>query len=96
MGDREIISSLGELLRELGGVRRDPPRRTWQVGQILTKREINSLGTLMIWSVAVGQTLHLHIYIYLTGSDLPTMNRSAGPEQMSCLGHHAGTADGPW
>lgn len=98
MGDREIISSLGELLRELGGVRRDPPRRTWQVGQILTKREISSLGTLMTWSVAVGQTLHLHIYIRIdvTGSDLRTMNRSAGPEQMSCLGHHAGTADGPW
>lgn len=45
-GDRGPISSLGEPRRELGGVRRDPPRRTWQVGQILTKREISSLGTL--------------------------------------------------
>lgn len=40
------MSSRGELLRELGGVKREPPRRTWQVGHILTKREINSLGTL--------------------------------------------------
>lgn len=45
-GDRGTISSLGEPRRELGGVRRDPPRRTWQVGHILTKREISSFGTL--------------------------------------------------
>lgn len=44
--DRGIISSLGEPRREFGGVRREPPRRTWQVGQILTKRDISSLGTL--------------------------------------------------
>lgn len=46
LGDRGTMSSLGELFRELGGVKREPPRRTWQVGQILTKREISSLGTL--------------------------------------------------
>lgn len=46
-GERGAISSRGELLLELGGVRRDPPRRTWQVGQILTKREISSFGTLV-------------------------------------------------
>ena len=28
LGDRWIISSRGELLRELGGVKREPPRRT--------------------------------------------------------------------
>lgn len=45
-GERVISSRRGEPLLELGGVKREPPRRTWQVGQILTKREINSLGTL--------------------------------------------------
>lgn len=44
--DRGIISRRGEPRREFGGVRREPPRRTWHVGQILTKRDINSLGTL--------------------------------------------------
>lgn len=40
------VVNFGEHLREFGGVRREPPRRTWQVGQILTKREISSFGTL--------------------------------------------------
>lgn len=39
-------SGLGELLHEVGGVNRDPPLRTWHVGHILTKRDINSFGTL--------------------------------------------------
>jgi hypothetical protein len=39
----------GEFCVERGGVtRREPPRRTWQVGQILTKRDMSSLGTLGI------------------------------------------------
>lgn len=46
-GERGIISRRGDPRREFGGVRRDPPRRTWQVGQILTKRDISSLGTLL-------------------------------------------------
>jgi len=41
------VSILGEPLREFGGVNRDPPLRTWQVGHIFTKREISSLGTLL-------------------------------------------------
>ena len=45
-GERAITSSRGELLLELGGVKREPPRRTWHVGHILTKREISSFGTL--------------------------------------------------
>jgi hypothetical protein len=47
LGDRDTISSRGEPRREFGGVRRDPPLRTWQVGHILTNREINSFGTLI-------------------------------------------------
>lgn len=40
--------------------------------------------------------IYIYVCMYVTGLDLPTMNRSAGPEQTSCLGHHAGIADGPW
>jgi hypothetical protein len=47
------VSILGELLREFGGVSREPPLRTWQVGHIFTKREISSLGTLF----ALGQNI---------------------------------------
>lgn len=46
IGDELVAPVCGELLREFGGVRREPPRRTWQFGQILTKREMSSLGTL--------------------------------------------------
>ena len=45
-GERGILVRRGEPLLELGGVNREPPRRTWQVGHILTKREMSSFGTL--------------------------------------------------
>ena len=50
-GERDTVSSRGELLLELGGVNREPPRRTWQVGHILTKREMSSFGTLREYDV---------------------------------------------
>lgn len=43
------MSGLGEVLHELGGVNRGPPLRLWHVGHILTKRDINSFGTLEYW-----------------------------------------------
>lgn len=45
-GEWDIDSDWGVLFLELGGVMRNPPRRIWQVGQIFTKREMSSFGTL--------------------------------------------------
>ena len=50
MGGWLRASILGDPLRECGGVIREPPLRTWQVGHIFTKREISSLGTLLAHS----------------------------------------------
>lgn len=102
-GERGAISSRGELLLELGGVRRDPPRRTWQVGQILTKREISSFGTLvsdqydvrmMRQYVLVG-TAQIRL-VWDNLEILPTTNRTVEPGRKSCLCRHVGTVDVPW
>lgn len=93
-GEREIISNRGEPRREFGGVKRDPPRRTWQVGQILTKREINSLGTLehQTMNMLAGKSL-LASSLYLFKL---TKNRFVGPVQRSYPGHRVGIVDGLW
>ena len=64
-------SGLGEVLHEFGGVNRGPPLRLWQVGHILTKRDINSFGTLgrKFWSVKIKKRKMIY-WTFLVYDDL--------------------------